>query len=286
MVGAAFSFCAAGTAMAKSYSFDTIDSYNSLLQTGSAVGSYSSTGGIGGSGSIVVAASTGNNLPKYFTEPDRLFTNEPITLSLNFQWTPPTQAGTIGYAVVLGIGSNAGGNTLTPYVSPYTEATTGSQRDELYLGIRTNGNVVDEIQGSQVYFLSGSVKGLAHSTTYSAANSAFLQNNGWYSISATFAPLDNNSGFKLSLALYEVDALTGSIGEQLLTGSVDILNPELLGSSVNSFFAVRSAAWGGVSHIDNFSSPIPEPSTVAAFLTGSGLLLLLRNKRRGGRQTV
>lgn len=231
----------------------------------------SASGGLNGSGSVSVSTASGvgalGSRVEIHSFPGSLAS---FTISAYFlHWAPTSTAGN---PFALGFGPSS---TYVPNWQD-TDGDPGSaDHNHLLFGLNQTGTLGDyrlRLQNK----VGGSIEDGGGLNEFTSTFNLTDQNWYYFSVDIT----QDANGYSAVVELRNSDS-SGVVGSLVATISeADMLNPALANDpAVHAFFgAGASARQRGVRFIDNFLSPIPEP-TSAALLGAASLLFLLRRRR-------
>lgn len=245
------------------YDFNDVDQLDDFNATGQNLNMFTweSTGGLNNSGNLDAsraAQGVGQLVQKASFSGD----TPSFTLSIYFQHSDTDIASNTSYLLFLGIGPNA-------------TYSTHQNTDHLRVGLTGLYNSTTETHSYRLD-VQNSLNG--STTNNNGPNTFALTPDDWYFMSGEVTLVGQT--YTVNLELWEstnTGALVGATPMQ--THSAVFTNANLANDpSVHAFLGASSSAERrGLQRVDNFTSPIPEPSST--FLLGLGALLLMRRSR-------
>lgn len=267
--------------------------------SGNSAGSWSESGGIGGSGAFTPP-------PKFkdsygYTTKTAFASDFTTARASAFFYVPSSwEAGTslvldLGFVnnATVAVGTGKDGSNATDYgtvglptnATTTTAANSGKASDSLITALRfANGanENAGKISANFAPYNNVGTTGIGGSST-----SAFLAFDSWYKMETVFTRNPENDQILIMAYLFASDANGNTSGTALVTytGSGTVTNTALTGSeNIYGYIGSQNGTRRGVSVVDNLSFSavaVPEPATAAAILAGLALAIgfLVRRRR-------
>lgn len=170
-----------------------------------------------------------------------------ITLGIYFQWKGDAPASSTMDALTLGIGRSDDASERFVPSTLLSEDPNVATTQQLHIGIAlTSEEDVVKIHGGEIVDQEKKFFAVPE------GKSAQLVQGNWYYMEVEFRRALIDTGYDVTLRLYESDA-SGVKGAEMLSGTVTRYNAALINGDVQPFIAVRTVRYSNIVGIDNFS---------------------------------
>jgi hypothetical protein len=275
-IAAAVALCASASAQTITHDFNNQTTFQNNFTT---VGStfYNTTGGLSDSGSL--SGSGGASQTVWYNPTITLTAGGDITLSAYF-------LARVANSINNGSPSPAGGDSMRLGIANAKTAEMSANGGTSFVGFGIEDVNIAEGTTSRLVAVRRETNPFNTVVTLDAngASPFSLTNNSWYFLTTTITKSATTTGeFSLIGSLFNSSS-TGVVGDLVTSATATTITGANTVYGVNDIFAgvggYSQNPNGGVTRIDNFTSPIPEPSTVAMLLGGTAALLGFRRVRQ------